>query len=69
MSPELQCDFVNSRRNVYNKDGEDNVKWAVSLYHFAISSLSEEMLSKDDTQWTTIDGTASLKIEFSLSFH
>ena len=27
------------------------------------------MPSKNDTEWTTIDGTASLKIEFSLSFH
>ena len=69
MSPELQCDFVNCCGNAYNKDGEDNNKWAVSLYHFAISSLSEAMPSKNDTEWTTIDGTASLKIEFSLSFH
>ena len=50
VSPELQCDFVNCCGNAYNKDGEDNNKWSVTLYRFAISSLSEAMLSKNDTE-------------------
>ena len=65
----LRCnETVNCCGNAYNKDGEDNHKWAVSLYPFTIISLSEAMLSKNDTEWTTIDGAASLKTEFHCYF-